>query len=72
MSLNFHSAPMSPNNMIEDPSAVEPDHILTLEWALDYMRSDAAATCQLLQSIFQRLGPEPTAPISLTQQPVSH
>ena len=70
-SLEFHSAPMSPNDMIEDPPAAEPDRVLALERQFDDMRSEGDATRQLLQSILERLGPEPTTPASPMRRPVS-
>ena len=62
---------MFPNDMIEDPPAAEPDRVLALERQFDDMRSEGDATRQLLQSILERLGPEPTAPASPIRRPVS-
>jgi hypothetical protein len=62
---------MSPTDMIEDPPADKPDRVLALERAFEDMKSDKAAMLQLMQTILQRLGPEPTAPVSPPRQPVS-
>ena len=71
LSLTFHSAPMSPTDMIEDWPAEPPSRISVLEQAVDDMRSDANVNHQLLQSILRRLGPEPIQPASPTRRPVS-
>ena len=63
---------MSPADMIEDPPADKPDRVLALERAFEDMKSDKAAMLQLMQTILQRLGPEPTTPASPSQRPVSH
>jgi len=59
--------------MIDDQPTAEPDRVFALEQALDDMRSDGEATCQILHTILQWLGPEPITPafISPTQRPVS-
>ena len=64
---------MSPNDMIEDPPADKPDRVLALKQAFNDMRSDNEAMRQLIRTVIQRLGPEPTtpAPASPTRRPVS-
>ena len=74
ISLDFHSAPMSPVDMMDDERVPPNDRVSTLERTVDDVRSQGEATQALLQELLSKLGPVLAPPVNAptdTRPPVT-
>ena len=64
LSLDFHSTPMSPVDMMDDERVPLNDRVSTLERTVDEVRSQGEATQALLQDLLSKLGPVLAQPVN--------
>ena len=64
LSLDFHSAPMSPVDMMDDERVPPNDRVSTLERTVDEIRSQGEANQALLQDLLSKLGPVLAPPVN--------